>query len=68
MTLYIDGEDDEGSYSGSGDGLDYSSASTLIGMRHDSVSSFDGRIDDARVYERELSDRDVWLLYQDGLN
>ncbi|MHC4388137.1 MAG: S8 family serine peptidase [Planctomycetota bacterium] len=68
MSLYIDGVEDEGTYSGAGGSLDYSTASTFIGMRHDAAFSFDGRIDDMRVYDRVLSDRDVWLLHQDGLD
>jgi hypothetical protein len=68
MSLYIDGVEDEGTYSGAGGSLDYSTASTFIGMRHDAAFSFDGRIDDMRVYDRVLSDRDIWLLHQDGLD
>lgn len=29
---------------------------------------FDGTIDDMRIYERALSDQEIWELYQDGLN
>lgn len=67
MSLYIDGLEDGGTYSGSGGSLHYSSASSLIGMRHDSAYCFDGIIDDVRVYERALSDEEVWEVYQTGL-
>jgi hypothetical protein len=68
ISLYINSVDDGGTYSGTGGSLTYSSGSSLIGMMHDFESSFDGKIDDVRVYDRALSDRDIWLLYQDGLN
>ena len=68
MSLYVDGIDDEGAYSGTGGSLSYSTDSVLIGTRHDFEFSFDGKIDDVRIYERALTDQDMWSLYQDGLN
>jgi hypothetical protein len=68
MSLYVNGVDDEGTYSGTGSSLTYSTGNSIIGMRHDSQFSFDGKIDEVRVYNRDLSDHDVWLLYHDGLN
>jgi len=67
MDLYIDGVDDDGTYSGTGGSLTYSAGSSLIGIRHDSAYSFNGKIDDVRIYGRALSAREIQQLYQNGV-
>jgi hypothetical protein len=64
MSLYVDGVDDGGTYSGTGGSIDYSNADSLIGMRHDFAYCFDGRIDDVLVYERAASVEEIWEVYQ----
>ncbi|MHC4259891.1 MAG: LamG-like jellyroll fold domain-containing protein, partial [Planctomycetota bacterium] len=64
MSLYVDGIDDGGTYSGSGWSLAYSSASSLMGMRDDSAHCLDAIIDDARVYEEALSAEEISELYE----
>jgi hypothetical protein len=68
MDIYINGMDDGGSYSGSGDSLAYSSGNASIGTSSPDGPYFDGKIDDVRIYDRVLSAEEVWQLYQDGLN
>ena len=67
MSLYINGVDGEGIYSGTGGSLTYSNAGSLIGMRHDFGFSFNGKIDDVRVYDRALSAEEIQQLYLEGL-
>ncbi|MHC4501364.1 MAG: LamG-like jellyroll fold domain-containing protein, partial [Planctomycetota bacterium] len=64
MSLYVDGLEDGGTYSGTGGSLAYSSASSLIGVRHGGGYALSGKIDDVRVYERALSDEEIWEFYQ----
>lgn len=68
MDLYVDCRNDEGSYSGSGGSMAYSSAPGSIG-RKDSyyagpASYFQGTIDDFRYWERGLSEEEISLLCQ----
>lgn len=66
MDLYVDCVNDGGSYSGSGNGLFYSSANIAkIGAFHCSGSDyyFKGYIDEMRFYHRALTQADVNALY-----
>jgi hypothetical protein len=47
------------------DGIDYSSSNLNIGAR-DAKANFDGKIDDVRIYGKELSDTEISRLYNDG--
>jgi hypothetical protein len=66
ISLYINGIDDGGTYSGSGGSIAYSSASSLIGIKHDSQNALGSKIDDVRIYDGALSAEEVWELYQEG--
>lgn len=65
MQLFWDGEVVEGYYDGSGSRLAYSNSDGAIGLKFTSsgASYFDGSIDDIRVYNRALSDQEIWQLY-----
>ena len=68
MDVYVDCRNDEGTYSGSGSMIAYSSAPGSIG-RKDSyyggpASYFQGTIDDFRYWERGLSEEEISLLCQ----
>ena len=67
INLCINGADDGGTYSGTGGSLTYSSASSLIGMRHNSQYFLDGQVDDVRVYDQALSAEEIQELYLEGL-
>ncbi|MHC4259693.1 MAG: LamG domain-containing protein, partial [Planctomycetota bacterium] len=66
MGLYVNAVDDGGIYAGTGGNLVYSSASSLIGIRHDLALPFDGKIDDVRIYDRALSAEEVGEIYLEG--
>jgi hypothetical protein len=68
MTLYINGVDDGGTYSGSGTSLAYSAATSLIGCGNSSDGYLNGIIDDVRFYDRALSDEEIEQLYEGGLD
>ena len=68
ISLYVDGVDDEGTYSGTGGALAYYFGTAIIGMQHTLEFSFGGGIDDVRVYGRALAASEIWRLYQNGLN
>ena len=67
LSLYLNGIDDNGAYSGTGGALAYSSADALIG-RHISSSIFDmnGSIDEVGIWNRSLSSSEILTLYQKG--
>ncbi len=65
MNIYIDAIDDGGTYYGEGGDLAYSNGSSSIGRAFD--HSFDGVIDDVRVYDRALSAEEIEQIYQEGL-
>lgn len=68
MDVYVDCRNDEGSYSGSGGSIAYSSAPGSIGRKDSDFSGpasyFQGTIDDFRYWERELSEDEISLLCQ----
>jgi hypothetical protein len=66
ISLYINGIDDGGTYSGSGGSIAYLSASSLIGINHDSQCALGGKIDDVRIYNRALSAEEIEELYPEG--
>jgi len=68
MSIYINGVDDGGTYSGSGGSLAYSSGNATIATSHYHDLYFEGKIDDVRIYDRALSAGEIWRLYQQGLN
>jgi hypothetical protein len=68
MALYVDGVDDEGIYSGTGGSVAYSGSFSLIGIRHDLELSFDGKIDEVRIYDRALTAHEMWELYHYGFD
>ncbi|MHC4457061.1 MAG: LamG-like jellyroll fold domain-containing protein [Planctomycetota bacterium] len=63
--IYIDGVlDNSGSLS---QDIDPTGSNLYIGYKSDlSGAYFDGLIDDVRIYERALSDEEVWQLYWEG--
>jgi len=66
MSLYVNGIDDGGTYSGTGGTLVYSSGNASIGTKHYEGICFDGMIDDMRLYNRALSAEEVQALYLRG--
>jgi hypothetical protein len=67
MSVYINGADDGGAYSGSGGALAYSSGNASIGTGHYENICFDGMIDDVRLYDRALSGEEIEELYLPAL-
>jgi concanavalin A-like lectin/glucanase superfamily protein len=68
MDIYINGAFDGGVYSGSGGSLTYDSNSGNIGRQDASGPGigpeyFNGRIDELRIYNRELNPSEVQALY-----
>lgn len=61
MTLYVNGVDDGGSYSGSASTVVYTTATTKIGTGGN-ANYFNGIIDDVRVYSRALSAAEISAL------
>ncbi|MBI9018048.1 MAG: hypothetical protein JEZ07_12400 [Phycisphaerae bacterium] len=62
MDLYVNGINENGSYSGTGGELQYSTTGhSFIGD-----ADLDGSIDDVRIYDRSLSYADVSTLYELG--
>ncbi|MEL6673639.1 MAG: LamG-like jellyroll fold domain-containing protein [Bacteroidota bacterium] len=67
MELYVNGRNDCGSYSGTGGDLAYKNIPGVIG-RSDGFSQpgpnhyFQGKIDDVRFYDRELSEEEIQEL------
>jgi hypothetical protein len=68
MSLYVNGADDGGTYSGTGGSLAYSSGNASIATAHSAGIYFNGKIDDVRVYERALSAEEIQELYPEGLS
>ncbi len=68
MSIYLNGEDDGGSYSGTGGSLAYSSGSASIGTAHFENKYFNGEIDDVRIYDRALSAEEIRQLYRKGVS
>ena len=63
MSIYIDGVDDGGSYSGTGGELGYSTGDLTIGSRNGEAKFFQGAIDDVRIYDRGFLPEQVIQLY-----
>ena len=67
MSLYINGQDAGGSYSGTGGSLIHTSAHAKIGGLSDTISNFNGIIDDVLIYNRALTETEIQTLYhEDG--
>jgi len=66
INIYLNGVDDGGTYSGTGDALTYSTGEMFIGQASASNSVFDGSIDEVRMYNRALSADEVTRLYNVG--
>jgi len=64
MSIFINGIDDGGTYSGTGGDVSYSSASASIGrVRFGTLDNeFNGSIDEVMVFNRELTEGEVRLL------
>lgn len=65
MSLYIDGQDAGGTYSGFGGAFVNASVPGFIGLGDEAVrlNTWDGMIDELRVYDRDLSDDEVQTLF-----
>jgi hypothetical protein len=68
MSVYVNGVEDGGPYSGSGGSLAYANGNASIGTCHYANIYFSGDIDDVRLYERALSSEEIQRLYQAGSN
>lgn len=73
MSLYINGIDDGGTYSGTGGRLVYSSTGhSCLGIcmgRHEGLDLvFDGAIDEVSVYNQALAAKEIEGIYHAGLN
>ncbi len=70
MTAYVDGVSISGSYDGTGGSLAYSTDSGAIGVGDVSGSGgnvyLDGKIDEVRFFNRELSASEIEALYRSG--
>ena len=62
MSLYIDGIDAGGVYSGSGGAMQHSSAPLVLGYKTLGNSYYDGQMDEFQVYRRALTPNEVQLL------
>jgi len=70
MELYINGVEDIGSYAGNGDPIMmYNNNPANIGLLDSAISGpenyFSGRIDELRIYNRELNDQEIQALYNE---
>ncbi len=65
-TIYINGVDAGGSYSGTATTLVYTSATSRMALASDSTERFAGNLDDVRLYSRALSGAEVSELYTAG--
>ena len=67
IDLYVNGINDEGSYSGSGSAINYNDEPGNIGRRdRDTILEpdyFHGFVDEIRLYSRALSETEIELLY-----
>jgi hypothetical protein len=64
MSIYINGVDDGGEYSGTGDSIAYTAGEPAhIGHSVSDETYLDGMLDDMRVYDRALSDLEIRHLY-----
>ena len=59
MSIYLDGVDVGGSYTGSGGALVQSSDPLVVGRRRVYDDWFKGRLDEIRLYGRELDPSEV---------
>jgi hypothetical protein len=70
MELYIDCENDEGEYSGSGGALAYTDNQGSIGRKDSDFTGpahyFKGTIDDLRYWDRALTEDDILLICRDN--
>lgn len=66
MDLYINGENDGGTYGGNGGALAYSETNASIGSRGGSSNFFHGTIDDVAFFGRALSETEVKHLHWSG--
>lgn len=65
-TMYINGADAGGSYSGTATTLSYTTATSRMALASDSTERFAGNLDDVRLYGRDLSATEVNELYSAG--
>ena len=66
MSIYINGVDAGGAYSGTGGAMAYSTTASDIGSNDWAQSYFVGKIDDVRVYNRALTADEIKRLYTLG--
>jgi hypothetical protein len=66
MSIYINGREVSGSYSGSGGALSYSSNSSKIGTSSPGIKHFAGQIDDLRLYNYDLTTEMVRKIMNEG--
>ncbi|MFC1738672.1 LamG-like jellyroll fold domain-containing protein [Planctomycetota bacterium] len=68
MDIYINGQNDGGTYSGTGGGLQYSfSGNSNIGTRLDLLNAFDGIIDEVGLYDRALTEQEIEQIIYSGV-
>ena len=66
ITIYVDGVDVGGTYSGTATTTAYTSTPSLIGARHNGTNPMNGQLDDMRFYERALSTAEIQELFAAG--
>jgi hypothetical protein len=66
MHLFFDGVEIDGYYEGTGSSMQYSDGNGAIGKETPNQYSFNGGIDDTRVYNRALSDEEIVELFEFG--
>ncbi|MBN2457196.1 MAG: PEP-CTERM sorting domain-containing protein [Sedimentisphaerales bacterium] len=67
MDIYIDGIDDEGTYSGTGGPLAYTTAPATVGSITEVHSNLYGIIDEAAIWNHALSSDEVTDIYINGV-
>lgn len=69
MDIYLNGFNDGGTYGGSGGTIYYNSDPANIGRMDSSISGpanyYNGRIDELRIYNRELNEQEIQALYNE---
>lgn len=69
MDIYINGSNDGGVYSGSGGSISYNNNSANFGRLDSNISGpaayFNGRIDELRIYNRELNYQEIQALFNE---
>ena len=71
MDIYVNSKKDEGTYDGSGDSIQYSNNPGSIGRKDCSYNVLspsyyylDGKVDEIRIYNRVLNEKEIVNLYQ----